>query len=271
MKSPFGRDALTEFFKRGGQGRNIIIMAVSLVGFILTWWVIADLVKSPYLPDPRQVFDALIISFDVDPTTQRSMWDHIGASLGRFIQGFALAMVIAIPVGLLMGFSRIGENIGKPVVELIRPIPPIAWVPFFFVLLGPILGPILTIFIGVFFPVVSNVMFGVKSVDPTLVDAAATLGAGKVSIFTRVVFPFTIPYLMTGITIGLGIGWMCIVAAEMIFALGGGVGSMILASSQIARYDFMFAGMVTIAILGLLTTGLSRLVERRVSRWMGMI
>jgi NitT/TauT family transport system permease protein len=76
---------------------------------------------------------------------------------------------------------------------------------------------------------------------------------------------------MTGITIGLGIGWMCIVAAEMIFALGGGVGSMILASSQIGRYDFMFAGMVTIAILGLLTTGLSRQVERRVSRWMGMI
>jgi len=113
-------------------------------------------------------------------------------------------------------------------------------------------------------------MFGVKSVEPTLMDAAKTLGAGKLKIFTKVVFPYTIPYMMTGVTVGLGIGWMCIVAAEMIGAQGGGIGAIINSNSTIGRYDFMFAGMVMIAILGIATTAISKFVEKRVSTWMGM-
>ena len=128
-----------------------------------------------------------------------------------------------------------------------RPIPPIAWVPLFFVAFGLFIGPVMTIFLGAFFPLVTNVMFGVKSVEPALLDAAKTLGASRMTIFTKVVFPYTIPYLMTGVTVGLGIGWMCIVAAEMIGARGGGIGAIILRNGDIGLYEYMFAGMLMIA------------------------
>ena len=106
------------------------------------------------------------------------------------------------------------------------------------------------------------------SVEPQLIDAAET-GASKSDLFAKVVFPYTVPYLMTGIRIGLGIGWMCIVAAEMIGARGGGVGIYILTRATVGRYDYMFAGMVVIAALGLLTVEAASYVERRVSKWMG--
>jgi NitT/TauT family transport system permease protein len=198
------------------------------------------------------------------------MWDNIAASLQRVVAGFALAFVIAVPLGLLMGFSRAAEDFAKPIVEVFRPIPPIAWVSITAIALGAILGPIVVVFIGVFFPVLSNVIFGVKSIDPILPDAAKTLGANKRAMFSKVIFPYTVPYIMTGIRIGLGIGWMCIVAAEMIIAVGGGVGQYIIFKSQTSQYDFMFAGMIVIAILGLLTTELSGVVERRVSKYMGL-
>ncbi len=253
-----------------GQLIKLILMPVSVIGFIAIWWIASLWLHKAYLPAPPDVLNAFVKSFDSDPATQLPMLQQVGSSLGRFVWGFALALAVAIPIGLLMGFSTWGDAIGKPIVELLRPIPPIAWVPLFIVAFGFFFGPILTIFIGVFFPVLSNVIFGVRSVEPPLLDAAKTLGASKFTIFKKVVFPYTIPYLMTGITIGLGIGWMCIVAAEMIGAQGGGVGAIIRANSDIGQYDYMFAGMLMIAILGILTVALSRLVERRVSIWMGM-
>ncbi|HSV42002.1 MAG TPA: ABC transporter permease subunit, partial [Methanomassiliicoccales archaeon] len=110
---------------------------------------------------------------------------------------------------------------------------------------------------------------GVKSVEPQLIDAAKTLGGSRSDIFAKVVFPYSIPFLMTGIRIGLGIGWMCIVAAEMIGAKGGGVGLYILNQANIGRYEFMFAGMVVIAALGLITTEAAGYIERKVSDRMG--
>lgn len=252
--------------------RTIVITIISLTAFVVVWQVIANALSSEFLPPPGDVFDAFIIVFQgPDPATGLSMWDHIWASLQRFILGFILAFVIAVPLGLIMGFSKIAEDFGKPIVEIFRPIPPIAWIPFLLIVLGSILGPVVAIFIGVFFPVLSNVIFGVKSVDPILMDAARTLGSSKPTLFRKVIFPSTVPYLMTGITIGLGIGWMCIVAAEFFGARGGGVGQFIIQQSNIGRWDWMFAGLIVIAILGFVTTGFSRFIERRVSNWMGQM
>jgi ABC-type nitrate/sulfonate/bicarbonate transport system permease component len=250
--------------------RTIVITIISLTVFVVVWQVMADALSSEFLPPPGDVFDAFIVVFQgPDPATGLSMWDHIWASLQRFILGFILAFVIAVPLGLIMGFSKIAEDFGKPIVEIFRPIPPIAWIPFLLIVLGSIAGPVVAIFIGVFFPVLSNVIFGVKSVDPILMDAARTLGSSKPTLFRKVIFPSTVPFLMTGITIGLGIGWMCIVAAEFFGARGGGVGQFIIQQSNIGRWDWMFAGLIVIAILGFFTTGFSRFIERRVSNWMG--
>jgi len=251
--------------------RTIIITLISLTIFVAVWWIISDFLKLDYIPPPDSVYRAFIDAFSrADPTTGRVMWDNIAASLQRVVLGFILAFVVAVPLGLLMGFSKTADDFAKPIVEVFRPIPPIAWVPITAIALGAVLGPVAVVFIGVFFPVLSNVIFGVKSIDPILPDAARTLGAKRPSMFSKVIFPYTIPYIMTGIRIGLGIGWMCIVAAEMIIAQGGGVGQYIIFKNEIGQYDYMFAGMIVIAILGLLTTELSGVVERRVSKWMGL-
>ncbi len=246
------------------------LYVASLIGFIAIWWIGSIVLSKAYLPTPLEVVDAFFKAFKQDPATNLPMMQQVMASLGRFAFGFGLALLVAVPLGLAMGYSRIFEGLGKPIVEILRPIPPIACVPLFFVAFGLFIGPVMTIFLGAFFPLVTNVMFGVKSVEPALLDAAKTLGASRMTIFTKVVFPYTIPYLMTGVTVGLGIGWMCIVAAEMIGARGGGIGAIILRNGDIGLYEYMFAGMLMIAILGLLTTGLSKFIERRVSIWMGM-
>lgn len=251
--------------------KSIIIVVISLVVFILAWWALSTAFPSEYFPTPYDVGVAFIDSFqNPDPNTGVTMWQHMSQSLVRFLWGFALASVLALPIGLLMGFSNVAETFGKPIVEIFRPIPPIAWAPFFFIVAGIFWGPVMPVFLGVFFPILLNVIFGVKSVDPLLLDAARTQGANKPTLFSKVILPSTIPYLMTGIRIGLGIGWMCIVASEMIVAIGGGVGLYIRVMADVGRYDYMFAGMVVIAILGILTTGLSGYIERRVSRRMGM-
>lgn len=256
--------------KRDGFLLNMGFAVLSIAIFLVLWYGLSIYLDTAYLPTPVEVWDALVDSFNTpDPSLGVTMWDSIMASLKRFVIGFVLALAVAVPIGLVMGFSKFAGMIGKPIVEVFRPIPPIAWVPFLFVVTGMIWGPILAIFIGVLFPVLSNVIFGVKSVEPQLIDAAKTQGASKSDLFAKVVFPYTVPYLMTGIRIGLGIGWMCIVAAEMIGARGGGVGIYILTQANIGRYDYMFAGMVVIAALGLLTVEAASYVERRVSKWMG--
>jgi NitT/TauT family transport system permease protein len=130
-------------------------------------------------------------------------------------------------------------------------------------------GAVAIVFLGIFFPILLNVQLGVRSVDPVLIDAARTLGANRRQIFTKVIIPFLVPYLMTGIKVGLGIGWMCIVAAEMV---GGstGLGRLIMDSSSFSKFPQMYAAMVLIGILSVLTTGVAALFERRLSKWMGM-
>jgi ABC-type nitrate/sulfonate/bicarbonate transport system permease component len=252
--------------------RSILIVLVSLTIFIVIWWVLALIFNLKYFPPPNAVFEALINSFVVpDPNLGITMGQNIEASFVRFIEGFALAFVIAIPLGLLMGFMPTVNTFAKPVIELIRPIPPIAWVPFFFVAFGAFWNPVLTVFIGVFFPLLTNVVLGVRSVDPSMLDAARTQGAGRLALFTKVILPFSVPYLMTGVTIGMGVGWMCIVAAEWIGAIGGGVGYYILVQENVGRYPYMFAGMVVIGVLGLLTVTLSGYAEKIIRRRMGML
>lgn len=255
------------------EGPKIVLTAVSLTAFLLIWWgfsIYLDSMNLRYLPAPDKVFNAFLISIDGDPFTQLPLINHVLASLGRFVWGFALALAIALPIGLLMGGSKYARYLGMPVTEILRPIPPLALAGFFFAAFGVITGPIVTVFYGVFFPVLYNVMFGVKSVDPILLDAARTQGASRLQLFSKVILPFTVPYLMTGISIGLGVGWMVIVAAEWIAAPGGGVGALILSTYTNGAYPYMFVGIIAVAILGILTTSLSRVLENKVSQWMGM-
>ena len=264
---------------------RLTLSAVSLTVFLTLWWLFSAYLRadwpfqgvtpSPstadYIPYWWDVLRAVGRSFVTRPqnTGGLLMSEHILASLKRISIAFALALLSAVPLGLLMGRSRNAEALGRPLVELFRPIPPLAWVPIFLVIFKFFWGPIAIVFLGIFFPILLNVILGARSVDPVLIDAARTLGARRGTIFGKVIFPFTTPYLMTGITVGLGIGWMCIVAAEMVGAVGGGVGYYIFAANNTSQYELMYAGMVVIGMLSVLTTGIAGLIERWLYRWMG--
>ncbi len=266
-------------FIRGTVQRNwrrVLLGTLSLAVFFGAWqtfsWYINvnEIGYKAYIPYPGEVAEAFLDSFVTSDFSGLLMTDHIIASMKRIFLGFTLALAIALPAGLLIGSYLTAEAVGMPIVEIFRPIPPLAWIPIFLIVLGHLSGPAAIVFLGIFFPVLFNVILGVKSVDPLLLDAAKTLGARRSHIFFKVILPFTTPYLMTGIKVGLGIGWMCIVAAEMVGQYGGGVGYYIWARTWEGNYDYVFAGIAMIAILGILTTGVASQVERRLYRWMGM-
>lgn len=256
---------------------RVVLGCASVVGFIAVWYLAAWLaesggtVRGSVVPYPHEVLDALDwLLWNQDRVTRLFLVQHVFASLERVFVGFGLALALALPAGLLMGRQWIAHSVGRPVVEIFRPIPPLAWAPAFLIIMGVFWGPVTVVFLGAFFPILFSVMLGARSVDPTLLDAARTLGAGRVSLFLKVVLPFTIPYLMTGITVGLGISWMCIVAAEFVSGEGGGLGYFILAQSDYGYYPEMFAGMVVIGALSALTTGLAGVLEGVVYDRMGM-
>jgi len=256
--------------------KRVLVGSISVVAFIAVWWLFAwglderGATLGKFIPYPDEVARALVRSFTVeDSLFGVTMPTLIWNSLERIVVGFVLAFAVALPMGLLMGAFRTIRDAVTPIVEMIRPIPPIAWVPFFMLAFMSFWGPVAVVFVGAFFPIVLNVIFGVMSVDKVVIDAAKTLGAKRTQLFTKVIIPSVIPHLMTGVKVGLGIAWMCIVAAELVPLEGSGLGNYIWLWGDIGQFDKVFAGMVMIGILSVLTTGVAELLERRVNKWMG--
>jgi len=154
-------------------------------------------------------------------------------------------------------------------VEAIRPIPPLAWAPLALIWFGlGLASAAFIVFLGAFFPILLNTVSGVKSVDPHLVEAARTLGARKRTILGRVLVPGSMPSIIIGMRIGMGIAWMTLIAAELIGVKNGyGLGYMIMTARDLARYDLLVAGMVVIGVVGFLIDWLIRLGEKRLLRW----
>jgi len=251
--------------------RRLLIGLASVGAFIVIWYVVAWLDKESVVVYPHTAFSALASYFTNSiPWRGYAMGQETLASLGRLFWGFLLAFVLAVPLGLLIGYSWIANVAAKPIIEVLRPIPPLAWLPVFVVIFRNDLGPVMVVFLGIFFPLLLAIVFGVRSVPRELVEAARTLGASRLTVFRKVIFPSTVPYMMNGIYTGLGVGWMCIVAAEMMGVRGGGLGDLISASSSSGNYDVMYAAMILLGVFGFLTTEMARILSQEVRRWMGM-
>ena len=235
------------------------------VAFVLAWQAISGGLV-PYLaqvlPPPSRVLAEgwrVLASGD--------LLAHIGHSLVRVLGGFAIAAVIAIPLGIAIGLWEWIEDAADPVMEFLRPIPPIAWIPLGILWFG--IGDAQNMFIillGAFFPILLNTIAGVRRVDRTLVWGALTLGGRRHQIVREIVLPSALPLILTGLRIGLGVGWMALVAAELVAARSG-LGFMI----QSARYAFVtervILGMVVIGALGLAMDRVIRGVERHLTPW----
>lgn len=194
-------------------------------------------------------------------------WQSWLLSLGRVCGGFVAALALGVPLGLFLAINRIFNGIVFPVFEVIRPIPPLAWVPAA-IIFWPTqeLAIIFITFLGAFFTITINVLAGARAIDARFVRAAVALGASKARVFRSVVLPATIPSIVVGSTVGIGITWEVVVAAEMISgasklsATSGGLGHFIWSSYLGGAYEQIVVGMVSIGIAGYLcSAGVRRL------------
>lgn len=198
---------------------------------------------------------------------QTELFLDAGWSLLRVLLGFGVAVLVAVPLGVLMGWSKKASYVINPVVEILRPIPPIAWIGLGTLWFGlGLLSAIFLVFIGVFFPVLLNTISGVRNVDKKLLEVAYTFGASDFEVLKKVVIPAALPTIYTGMRVGMGIGWMCVVAAEMINPQHG-LGDLILTSSTFLRTDRVLVGMIMIGILGLVINTIFQVVGDRLFAW----
>jgi len=253
---------------------KLLLGIVALAVFFFIWDLVAARDPRGLLPRPVSIFSTLIrvvITNERDPTGH-VFSEHVVASLFRVSYGFFLAAVVAIPVGLLWGYSLYAEGISRPLVELFRPIPPFAWIPFAIIFFRDPFDAVFIVYLASFFPIVLSTVAGVKAVDSVLIDAARTLGANKRQLFGKVIVPASLPHIMTGLRIGLGIGWMAIVAPELVGVREGGLGFYIhVMSDDFGLYENVFAGMFLVGIIGFLMITAISYVERRLSRWAGIL
>ncbi len=237
----------------------------SIVIFLVLWHILAALWSSPYFPTPLAVALALVNAFFEKDFMGFTIGQHIVSSLTRIVIGFVLAVALAIPFGLGSGYLRWVERLTNPMIELMRPVPPLAWIPFAIYFFGDPFDAVFIVMLAVFFPVYLSTVAGIKAIDPILVDAARTLGARRLRLFTQVVIPAALGSIATGMRIGLGVGWMCIMAAEMVGVKGGGLGVYIWSMSEVGRFDSVFAGMALIGAIGFILTEVMGFVQKRLT------
>ncbi|MCP8305100.1 MAG: ABC transporter permease [archaeon] len=249
--------------------RTLLLGTITFSIFLLIWQLVIMFSPTVFLKDagPIDSILALVKLATKGDVEGISLFDHTVASVLRVLAGFSAACLTAIPLGILMGLrSEIYEG-AKPVLEPLRFIPPIAWIPLAILLLLGFSRYVFLIWLGAFFPILVNTIVGIKAVKPTLIEVAKVFGAKKRQIVSKIVVPSSLPEVVAGMRIGLGIGWMCIVAAEMIAPEVTGLGKLILKSAQLFQIDVVIAGMIVIGILGLIMNETFLIFERRMFKW----
>lgn len=241
---------------------------LGLAGFFGVWQFVSSVVLPKIdanlvslMPPPTEVLAAgwqLILSGE--------LFKHFWASLQRELVAFIYASV-AIPIGILMGWSKTAQSLFEPIFEMLRPIPPIAWIPLAILWFG--IGDLqnqFIIFLGIFFPLLINTITGVKNVEHNVVRAARCLGASETEVLTKVVFRAALPQIITGVRVGLGVGWMALVAAELVGATSG-LGWLISDARSVLRTDIILVGMVSIGAAGLFIDQGLRMVAKKLLPW----
>lgn len=238
-------------------------MAV-IAALLAAWWVIVVETHSVIFPTPWQV-----VTGTAELIKDGTLFTHIGASLLRVGVGFLLAVLVAVPLGLWLGWVKSVYSTLNPLFQILRPISPIAWIPIAILWFGVgNASPIYLIFISSVFPMIVQTTAGVHTIERRYLRAAENFGVSRYTLFRQVVIPAVLPQIIVGMRIGLGVAWLVVVAAEMI-ALRSGLGYLIIDSRNAGnRYDLVIAGMIIIGLIGLLLDGVMRLLEGLKSvRW----
>jgi NitT/TauT family transport system permease protein len=247
------------------------LLALIVPALALLFWHFATTGR-PYslIPPPLDVARALYdLAFGGinDDAYSRTLLVHLSASLSRVYGGFAIAAATALPMGLMIGRIPLVRRLLDPTLQVLRPIPVTAWLPLSMIIFG--LGPRSAFFLvclGAFYPILINTIFGVRSVDPRLFEAASMLGCQGTAQFYKVVLPASLPAIFTGLRLGLGFAWVVIVVGEMT-GVPTGLGAIIMEARQLSRTEIVICGMAVIGIAGFISDRLVLLLGRRLLRW----
>jgi ABC-type nitrate/sulfonate/bicarbonate transport system permease component len=250
---------------KNNLNRGRILNIISVLILILLWVLISGRYPD-FLPTPAQTGERLIQLFH-KPIGKYSIGMHIWASLKRVLVALFFSIVLGIVIGVAMGWNRWVNAILGPIITVLRPIPPIAWIPLMILWFGVgELPKVLLIFIGTIFIVVLNSSAGVHMVDQTYINVGKIYGANTWQMLRHIVFPASFPAIIAGIKTALGCGWSVVVAAEMI-ASKQGLGFLITRGSDSLDYPLVMIGMILIGMIGAMLSGMFSWIERRICVW----
>ena len=223
------------------------------------------------LPAPSTVLWAWadwVFGTDGNTQTYSGHWVYdMAASFSRVLAGFAIATALAVALGVAIGWSRATEVVIEPTLQMLRPIPPVSWIPLAIIWFGIANKPaIFLVFLGAFFPILLNTIHGVKNCDRNLIRAGAMVGGNNRGLLRFIVLPAALPNIFAGLRIGIGSAWMLTVTAEMV-AVKSGLGYVLWDSYYFLRYDLVLAAMASIGLLGFLSDLGIRAVMARVLHW----
>ena len=244
---------------------------IAPLSLIIGWECLSsyEIIPRYKLPSPVEVVVGFKYILLIGMPPGFHLHNHLIYSLYRVFIGYTAAAAIAIPLGIFMGWSTQLRELMDPIVEMVRPIPPLAWIPIAILWFGiGIKSAAFIIFLGVFFPILLNTISGVCSIDPILIEAARTLNAKTRDIFLKVLIPAAVPSIFVGMRIGVGIGWMTLVAAEFTGVKSGyGLGYMIMVARDVQRPAEILAGMAVIGSVGIFINKGFRFVEAKIVKW----
>jgi NitT/TauT family transport system permease protein len=251
-----------------GQVITALLACVSIGSLFLIWYLgtkyrIEFYIRFKNVPTPYEVLQqAWEVAFS------QKFLVNIGYSVRRIFFGFAIAIAIGVPLGLVIGRYRRMRDLFMPAIEILRPIPAIAWVPMSIMLWPNNEASIVYItFLGAFFPILLNTVHGVHSLDGVLIRAGRCLGANEVKLFWNIILPSALPQIFTGLAVGMGVAWVSLIAAEMISGQFG-VGYFTWEAYSLVNYPAIVLGMITIGILGLACSGLIRMLGVVAMPWL---
>lgn len=248
-----------------------VLLAMIVPLLLLAFWQHATTSGMTMLIPPPADVAEYMVDFAVggiwDDAFSATLHIHLLASMSRVYGGFALAALAAIPLGLMIGRNELARQVLDPFLQIIRPIPVTAWLPLSMILFG--LGArsaFVLVFLGAFYPILLNTIFGVRSVDPRLFEAASMLGCKGHAQFFRVVLPAALPSIFTGLRLGLGLAWFVIVVGEMT-GVPQGLGAVIMDGRTLSRTELVICGMIVIGIAGYISDRVVVMVGNRLLRW----
>lgn len=254
---------------RPGSGSSSRVAVLTVLALLLLWWGVtaAGWIAPLFLPAPAAVWEAAQQAWHGNVQGGLPLLTHVGWSLWRVFGAFLLAALTAVPLGLLMGTSRVARGVADPVLEFYRPLPPLAYLPLIVIWFGiDEVAKWLLIYLACFAPIALSTRAGVASVQQEQLHAASSMGASRWQLLRHVILPAALPDILTGLRIAIGFGWTTLVAAEMVAATAG-LGQMVLNASNFLRTDVVVMGILLIGIIACLFDLLMRRVADALTPW----